>query len=69
MAEHRPTAVLVVTTLPGGNSVRARVLSTADIQDGVESGVVVASLAELQDVVSAWWTQSWGPVAAVDAPD
>lgn len=67
MTEHRPTAVLVVTTLPGGDAIRARVLSTLDVEDGVETGVVVGSLAELQDVVVAWWTRSWGPAGSADA--
>jgi hypothetical protein len=56
----RPTAVLVVTTLSGGAEVRARVLSTPDVANGAETAVVVQSLTELQAVVAAWWTQSWG---------
>ncbi len=67
MAPRRPTAVLVVTTLPGGDSARARVLATYDIEDGTETGVVVRSLAELQDVVAVWWTQSWGAATSTGA--
>src|SRR3954471_11159655 len=59
MSDLRPTAVLVVTTLPGGAAVRVRVLSTSDVEDGAETTVVVQSLTELQGVVAAWWTQSW----------
>jgi hypothetical protein len=64
MAEPRPTAVLVVTTLPGGDAVRARVLATPDIEDGAETAIVVGSLVELQHTVAVWWGQSWGAAAS-----
>ncbi len=63
MSDLRPTAVLVVTTLPRGAAVRARVLSTPDVAKGAETAVVVQSLTELQGVVAAWWTQSCGLLA------
>jgi hypothetical protein len=66
MSDLRPTAVLVVTTLPGGAAVRARVLSTSDVENGAETAVVVQSLTELQGVVAAWWTQSWEGAALGD---
>jgi hypothetical protein len=59
MQKPRPRAVLVVTTLPEGGMVRARVLSTPDVEGGDEHTVVVESLADLHRVLDDWWTAYW----------
>jgi len=59
MEDSRSRAVLVVTTLPEGGTVRARVLSTPNVDGSEENAVVVESLADLHRVVDAWWVRYW----------
>jgi hypothetical protein len=59
MEDSRSRAVLVVTTLPEGGAVRARVLSTLSVDGGVEKTVIVESLADLHRVLDTWWARYW----------
>lgn len=51
-------AVLVITTVPD-RATTARVVSTQDVSGGVDTTVVVTTLAELWYEVEAWWSVYW----------
>ena len=53
-------AVLVITTVPD-RAMTARVVSTQDVSSGLDTTVVVTTLAELVSEVEAWWSVYWRP--------
>lgn len=55
-----PIAVLVITTMPD-RPTTARVVATQNARSGIDTTVVISSLAELVHEVEGWWFDYWRP--------